>query len=234
MPSKSRNATMFALLTMVLPGFAKVPRGNQADPSAMTGQWSIQVLREGFVRLQLQSGDKGKGRASVSSQLPLTQFQGLTEEQVGSSAAVNFQLVREAGTFSFSGSFRGRTGTGQWTFNVAPTFLALLRQHGYEQPTNEQLFALASSDVHESYIAELEGEGYEKLPLNQLVALYSNGVNVAYIKSLGEAGYKALTVPQLIALRSNGVDREFIESLEKRGQKNLTVERLLSLRTNGF
>ena len=196
-----RKTTMLALLTMALFGFAKVSA--QTGTSGMTGKWSIEWRRDGRVRLQLQSS--AKGLASVSSHVALAQFQGLTEAQLAASADVRFQLVREAGTFTFSGSFGGGSGTGQWTFNAAPVFLAVLRQHGYEQPTNQQLFALASSDVRGSYIAELEREGYQKIPHSEVVALYSNGV-----------------------------DREFIERMKNHGQKNLTVERLLSLRTNGF
>jgi hypothetical protein len=231
MPYKVRNATMLALLTMVLPGFAKVPRDSQAGGSALTGRWSIQVRAEGRVRLQLQSCE---GRASVSSQLALQQFQGLTEAQLTSTAAVNFQLVREAGTFTLSGEFRERVGAGQWTFNVAPAFSTLLRQHNYEQPTNAELFALAASDVDGAYIVSLRSAGYDAISLNELAALKSNGVTAEYITSLGAAGYTKLTAAQLIALRTNGVDREFIEGLESRGQKHLTVQRLLGLRTNGF
>jgi len=225
---------MLALLTMVLPGFAMVSRSSQAGRSGMTGQWSIQAQRDGRARLQMQLTDKATGLASFSTHLALTQLQGLTEEQLTSTAAVDFQLVREAGTFSLSGAFRERAGTGQWTFNAAPAFITLLRQQGYEQPTNAELFALAASDIDAAYIVSLRSAGYDALSLNELVALKSNGVTADYIKSLDNAGYKKLTAAQLVALRTNGVDREFIERLEKRGQKNLTVDRLLSLRTNGF
>lgn len=200
----------------------------------MTGQWWIQDRRDGRVRLQLRSGDNASGIASVSTHLALTHFQGLTEEQLISSAAANFRLAREAGTFHLSGSFRRRAGTGQWTFDPAPAFLTTLRKYGHAQPTNRELFALAVSDVRGSYVAELEREGYRKVPVSQLVALYSNGISAPYIRSLGDAGYKGLTASQLISLRTNGVDREFIEGLARRGQKNLTIPRLLSLRTNGF
>jgi len=260
MSSKVRNTVMLALMTMAIFGFAKVFR-SQSATTGMTGQWSIQVTREGRARLQLQSDDKGKGRASFH--LALTEFAGLTEAQVVSSASrVDFRLVREAGTISFSGTFHDRAGTGQWTFAADPAFVSFLRKHGYEQPTSEELYALALGDVRESYIAELERAGYRKLAITQLVSLYTNGVSPAYIaglqafgytaippnelvalrsndvsesyiKSLADVGYKGLTSAQLLALRTNGVTRAFIERLEKRGQKNLTVERLLSLRVNG-
>src|ERR1043165_1639092 len=150
MSSTIRKTTMLVLLTMALFGFAKVSGNGQTGVCGMTGKRPIERRRDGRVWLQLQLN--GKGLASVSTQIALAQFQGLTEAQLTSSANVTFQLEREAGTFSFSGSFRGRSGTGQWTFAAAPGFLALLREHGYGQPTNEQLFALASSDVRGSYI----------------------------------------------------------------------------------
>ena len=261
MSSKIRNTVMLALMTMAIFGFAKVFGSRQSATTGMTGQWSIQATRDGRARLQLQSGDKARGRASFH--LALTQFAGLTEAQVVSSASrVDFRLVREAGTISFSGSFHDRAGTGQWTFAADPAFVSFLHKHGYEQATNEELFALAISDVRQSYITELERAGYRRLLISQLVSLYTNGVSPAYIaglqafgyttippnelvalrsndvsasyiKSLADVGYKGLTAAQLLALRTNGVTRDFIERLEKRGQKNLSVERLLSLRVNG-
>ena len=171
----------------------------------MMGQWSIQDRRDGCVRLQLHANARSNGLASVSTQLALTQFQGLTEEHLASNGRVSFQLVREAGTFSFSGSFRKRAGTGEWTLNPAPAFLTLLIEYGYAQPTGRELFALAASDV-----------------------------NAAYVASIRSAGYNAISLRELVALRSNGVDREYIEHLQRRGQKNLSATRLLSLRTNGF
>ena len=196
----------------------------------MKGQWSIQSQGNGHVRLQL-SGDKGKSHASMH--FALTEFQGIVEEQLFFSASrVNFRLVREAGTFTFSGSSHEGTGTGQWTFNADPAFVSRLRQHGYEQPTNEELYALAVSDVRGSYIADLEREGYRTVPISQLVGFYTNDVSVPYIKSLADVGYKGLTAAHLISLRTNGVTRDYIEQLARRGQKDLTVARLLSLRTN--
>jgi hypothetical protein len=227
MSFKFGNAILLVSLVMALLSFVK------AVKTDMTGQWSIQAQFDGRLRLQLQYGEKRKSRASVSTHIALTQFQGLTQEQVfASTSRINFSLAREAGTIMFSGSFHDGKGTGEWTLKADPAFLSLLRQHGYEQPTNGELYALAASDVRGSYITDLEDAGYPKLPVSQLIALYTNEVTAAYIKSLQDAGYKGLTAAQLIALRTNGVTRDFIERLEKRVQKNLTPEGLLSLRTN--
>src|SRR5689334_6958605 len=138
MSSTIRKTTMLVLITMALFGFAKVSVNGQTSASGMTGKWSIEGRRDGRVWLQLQSS--AKGLASVSTQIPLAQLQGLSEAQLGSRADVKFQLVREAGTFSFSGLVRRGSGTGQWTFAAAPAFLSLLREHGYARPTDEQLF----------------------------------------------------------------------------------------------
>jgi len=234
-----------------------------AGTSGMTGKWSIQGRRDGRIRLQLQPSANAVEFASFSTQLALTELQGLTEEQLVSSARAKFQLVRAAGTFAFSGAFRARVGKGEWAFNAATAFIAVLREHGYTRPTNEQLFALAASDVNAAYLESWRSADYKAIALDELVALSSNGVTaddarafrellsgyistrqlialktngvgVPYINSLAEVGYKRLSALQLIALRTNGVDREFIDSAAERGHRNLTVTRLLSLRTNGF
>ena len=262
MSSKVREVAMLGLLTMVL-GFAKVPHSGQVAPADMTGEWSIQGQRGGRVRLQLRHSEKEKGRASVSIHLDLPQFQGLTEEQLFSNASsASFRLVREAGTFTFSGSFHEGAGTGQWTFKAEQAFVSLLRKHGYQQPTSEELYALAIGDVRGRYIADLERQGYPNLPISQLVLLYTNGVSAAYIAGLRSAGYTAISPNELVALRSNGVTANdarvlhglvsgdipaqqlialksndvsvpYIKSLDDVGYKGLTVAQLLALRTNG-
>jgi hypothetical protein len=234
MSFKPGNVIMIVSLVVMLLSFVKAQlHSSEAVTANMTGQWSIEAQRDGRLRLRVLRGDKERNRASYSIHLALAQFQGLTHEQVfGSSSSVDFHLVREAGTLSFSGSFHEGTGAGHWTFNASPAFISLLGKYGYEQPTDQELYALYTNDVGSDYIAGLRSAGYTGLAPTQLVALRSNDVTLAYIKSLQDAGYKGLTTAQLIALRTNGVTRDFIERLERRGQKNLTPERLLSLRIN--
>jgi len=271
MSSRLGNVIILASLAVVLFSISKTAqhegengRSSRVAQAQMTGQWSIEGQRGvDNVRLQLERRDTEGDRESISVHLDLTRLQGLTPEQVYSGASrVDFQLVREAGTFTFSGSFREGRGAGQWTFNINPAFAVELRKHGYERVTEEELYALALSDVGTAYISELEQAGYRKLTVSQLVAFYTNDVRADYIASLGSVGYTELfpnelvalrsngitandarifgelvsgDIPakQLIALKSNGVTEAYIKSLQEVGYKRLTAGQLIALRTNG-
>lgn len=242
------------------------PRDNRGQgniaigPNPISGSWII-VVPAGTDKARLQLEWQQEKGASVH--VLLMQLQGLSATQVHSSGApVNFQLVREAGTFTFTGSFRRGTGTGEWTFKGNLAFVDELRKHGYEQTTEAELYALALSDVGTAYISELERAGYRKLTVSQLVSLYTNDVRADYIISLGSAGYSGLppnvlvalrsngitanetsvfkqlisgviTSGQLIALKSNGVTDGYIKSLLDAGYKQLTARQLIALRANG-
>jgi hypothetical protein len=204
-----------------------VAKQERAEQNRMSGKWRIDVPAGGDKgRLQLaQQNSDDWGAMHV----PLAQFRGIN---VDSGARHSFALVRDAGTFSFTGSFQSGRGQGEWTFKGSAGFATELRNHGYDQFSEEQLYTLALNDVHSAYITELARAGYRNLSVNELISLYSNNVRAAYITSLESVGYARLSIRDLLALKTNGVTDAYIKSLQTRGYSNLSVQRILSLRTN--
>jgi hypothetical protein len=225
----------------------------------ISGGWEIEAAGNDKIRLRMHRRDND----SVSLQIPLARLQGLNSAQVNTDAPqANFRLVRDAGTFTFTGLFKDGKGTGTWRFKGNAAFADELRKHGYGQVTHEDLCVLALSDVGMAYIGDLEQAGYNKLTISQLVGLYTNDVSTDYIAGVGSVGYKELSpsdlvslrsngitaedagtlsklvagyIPamQLIALKSNGVTETYIRSLEGAGYKNMSARQLIALRTNG-
>jgi hypothetical protein len=200
---------------------------DRAEQNRMSGKWRIDVpAGGGKVRLQLapqNTDDWG------SVHVPLAQLQGLNVE---AGVRTNFQLVRDSGTFSFTGSFQNGRGQGEWTFKGSSAYAAELRKHGYDQFSEEQLYTLALNNINAAYIADLARAGYRNLNVNELISLYTNNVGASYIASLESVGYAKLSTRDLLALKTNGVTDTYIKSLQNRGYTNLSVQRILSLRTN--
>ena len=200
---------------------------NRAEQNGMSGTWSINIPGGATTaRLQLRRGDE-----SLSIHVPLAQLQGLDASAAGTSQA-GFQLARDAGTFTFTGSFQNGRGSGQWTFKGNSDFVSNVRKHGYDHLTEEDLFRLVLNNISASYIAELAQAGYRNLPVSTLNALYSNGIRTGYITGLAATGYAKLSPSDLLALKTNGVTETYIKSLQARGYKNLSVQEILSIRTN--
>ena len=196
----------------------------------LAGKWTIHVSA-GSPKARLQLTQTGHDGGSFD--IPLQQFQGLPAGAIHDGAArVEFQLVRDAGAFTFTGSLGNGSGSGEWIFKGNSAFTAELHPYGYAQLTEEQLYQLALNSIDSLYIRELARAGYRALPVNELIALYSNNVRAEYITGLAAAGYSKLSPGELIALKSNGVDETYIRSLQSRGYTNLSVHRILSIRTN--
>ncbi len=217
----------FLLTPLVLCFYIAAPSVAQDH---LAGRWTVHVFA-GSQKARLQLTQTGDDWGSL--RVPLQQFQGLPADAIHNGAAhVEFQLVRDAGAFTFKGSFGNGSGSGEWIFKGNSAFTAELRPHGYAQLTEEQLYQLTLNSIDRLYIRELARVGYRALTVNQLIALYSNNVRAEYITGLTAAGYSKLSPGELIALKSNGVDEAYIRSLQSRGYKNLSVHRILSIRTN--
>jgi len=198
---------------------------------AYTGQWIVEPAREaGLLHLTLtySSEKRGRGQSMDSFSLSPEQLRGLTPAQMMSAGTnVQFQLVREAGTFNCEGWFKGGSGSGHFVFASNPAFVAELRKRGYEAPSEAQLFKLAMSDVGIALLDELQAQGYERPTLDQLVRMGDHGVSLEYVRALKAQGYSVQSVDLLTRMVDHGVSISFIKELEALGYKRLPVETLI-------
>jgi len=198
---------------------------------AHTGQWIIEPGRDAnwlHLTLMYSSERQGRGQSMHGSRLSPDQLRGLGSAQMMSAGTnVQFQLVRDAGTFNCEGWFKNGRGSGHFVFAANPAFVAELKRRNYEAPTDTQLFRLALSDTGLGLLDELQAQGYERPTLDQLVRMGDHGVSLEYLRALKAQGYNVQSVDLLTRMVDHGVTVSFIKELDTLGYKNLPVQTLI-------
>ena len=76
--------------------------------------------------------------SSSGSDVPVQQLEGLTASQLtGAGGPVQFNVRRDAGTFTFEGVIRNGVGAGTFSFTADPAFPAEMAKRGFARPTPE-------------------------------------------------------------------------------------------------
>ena len=136
-----------------------------ADSREIAGAWTATTDEHGPQRLSfsMQTGRHDH----QGSQFDLSDFTGLTSEQVNSATrvTVQFELRREAGTIAYEGTFRNGRGAGEFTFTSSPDFPGKLRSVGVKfEPErgdeDRELFNLTVFDVTTDFIRSMQAIGY--------------------------------------------------------------------------
>src|SRR5687767_5624288 len=210
-----------------------------SNQQTSVNQWLIE-FRNDEATLQLtmryrRAQDGGSGHSNVGFGITLDQLDGLTREQVMSAAgnAVRFQLKRDAGTFNFEGWFKEGNGSGHFTFSPNSSFAADLSRQGFGRANDEQLQALAMSDVGFAYINELKAQGYDTATIDQLVRMGNHGVRMEYLQGLKSLGYTVKTTDLIVRMKDHGVSLNFINELTALGYTNLSPEELVRTKDHG-
>jgi len=228
-------ARFTAVVVAVVWASSFVSTTHTSAQTTYTGQWIIEPARE-TSQLQLTltysservGGHRGRGDSITSFGLVPEQLRGLTQAQMMSAGAtVQFQIVRDAGTFNCEGWFKGGKGSGHFVFAGNPSFVAELRSRTYDTPTEAQLFSLAMNDVSIAFIDELKAQGYERPSLDQLVRMGDHGVTLAYVRELKAQGYSLQTTEMLTRMVDHGVSISFIKEMDALGYKQLPAETLV-------
>ncbi|HKQ53191.1 MAG TPA: hypothetical protein VJT74_12535, partial [Pyrinomonadaceae bacterium] len=196
--------------------------------ASYTGQWLVE-FRTGDERVQFSlryhRDADGSYNSNTSFRIAPDQLRGLTREQAMSSAGttVNFQLVRDAGTFNCEGWFKDGNGAGHFVFSANPSFANELKRQGYGTPSADQQFSMALHEVSLAFIAELKAQGYDRPTLDQLVTLGEHGVRLDYVRGLKEEGYMLRSIDSLVEMKDHGVSLNFIRELAALGYARLSA-----------
>lgn len=208
---------------------------------AITGTWTAEpatwksaaATAGPFVPLSLSRRHGLHGNSQHSNPVALADLRGLTAEQMNAgSSSVSFTLDRDAGRFSFEGTFRRGEGAGHFTFTARPEFVTAMRGLGYTLD-DEKLYSMAILDVSREFVRQLDALGYSRLDLDQLLGLRIHGADPAFIRELKQLGYDHLAVDDLVSLRIHGATPEFICDMQSLGYRRLSAEDLVSLRIHG-
>jgi hypothetical protein len=197
-------------------------------------QWTVEGRGPTMlVELRLQPHTSG-GDWNVSFPVPLDNLHGLSVEQLrAAQAAAHFELSRDAGTFSFDGSFASGDGAGHFGFAPSTEYVAALQGLGYAGLDASALLSLAVHDLSRAVIRELAGLGYSRLSLDELTSLGIHGATPAWIRELQALGYAKPSVDELVSMRIHGASPAFIKDLAALGYAHPSVDDLVSMRIHG-
>ncbi len=128
-------------------------------PVTARGEWTTDARHGWFgddgprVQINLRSSD---GSDNWGFGVPVAELEGLPPAvQSGSATDIRFTWRREAGTFSFQGSFDRGRGAGTYTFSANPTFVSGMGTLGYRDLVSHRSRASRRRRRHASVCARV-------------------------------------------------------------------------------
>jgi hypothetical protein len=205
-------------------------------PRPRNGSWSINNWVPGdSVHLTMEQRTM-TSRWSWSDTQALADLKGLTREQMRStgSTPVAFTLMRDAGTFTFEGTFK--LGIGKGTFGFAPdaAYAAKLTALGYDPVTPDTQWEMALRDVSIAFAEEVRGAGLKGVVTSKdLVRFIDHGVRLEFLREIASAGFTGLSGENVIRLRDHGVDGAYLRGLKASGYPEFSADDLVQMRDHG-
>ena len=190
------------------------------EAAEFDGVWTAIFLDKHPDRLtlSLKTDDNGNQRSGFE----ISGFTGLSRAQIESATRipVAFQMVREAGTVHFDGTFRDGRGAGEFRFVSDPGYADRLRSVGVQlgrENTGRDLMNLALFDVSIDFIRSMQAIGYDET-LDQYVAFRIFGVDPDYVREMGKVGFKDLSSDRLVETKIHGATPEYIREMRAKGE----------------
>jgi uncharacterized protein (UPF0335 family) len=213
--------------------------GLHAAPAqnTLTGQWTAEMSRSkpGEIQMTYHRNSETGGFNMMGGTVALGELQGLTTEAAFSTRAnVNFNVVRQAGTFACEGYFREGKGAGFWTFTPSQSFVSAMRDRGYADLTNEDLLRAALHKLSTNVVDELKSVGYERLEFKQLLRAASHNVTPEFIREMQSNGYQGLSMEELVRARNHDIDSRYIREARAMGFDKQPLEKLIRLRNHNI
>ena len=196
--------------------------------------WSIERgSTPEVVKLELLKRDGGSRHQTTRSDFPLRDLKGLTRAQMDSlRSTVKFEIARDTGKLLCEGSFVLGTGSGNFTFQPNPDFVAAMTKLGYDDLTQDVLFSMALDEVGLEFASAARGNGRGLVSVRELLSMRHHGVTADYIQQLRALGYEDYSAEDFKRLKSHGVTAQFVRELKDSGYV-LSSEEFARLRSHG-
>lgn len=234
-------AWLLALSAFVLTSVEGGVEGNGLYPATaqntITGQWTAELNRSqpGEVRMTYHRRSDLGGFTMTGEPVSLSELQGLTTEAAFSAKQnVNFNVVRQAGTFACEGYFREGKGVGFWTFTPSQSFISAMRERGYDNLNEEDLLRAALHKLTTSVVDDLKTAGYERLEFKQLLRASSRDITPEFIREMRSAGYQGLSMEELVRARNHNIDSRYVKEVRAMGFDKQPLEKLIRLRNHNI
>jgi hypothetical protein len=225
------------VLALILFAFGVAPATVTRAQSArapINGEWRIEFTRKDPNEVQLTmifgAGPKSQ---NWGNGIQIGQVQGLSRDYAtGGVANVAMRIVRDAGTFELSGSFRDGKGSGRFTLTPNESFFSELATRGYTNLSDNNVFSAAMSGLKISSIDELKAAGYNQLTFDNLIESALFKITAASIADLRSAGFDDLPFNKLVEASIFKVDSAFARQAENLGFGKQPFNKLVELRVH--
>jgi hypothetical protein len=205
--------------------------------TASPGQWVHFTLEPEHGSDQIQasfrSGDRpNHNNNNWSTDFRPTDLVGLDVAGFRGSGSrpLGFALIREAGRLDCSGQGGQSYAAGSCGFTADPGFARLLEGHGIARPTDEQAFAMMSTNVRRELIDAIGAAHYPTPRIDDLIALAALDVNGAYIADMARAGYRPRTMDGLIQFKALDITPQWIAGFVRSGYADLPADQLVQMK----
>ena len=156
----------------------------QTVQKEITGTWTAE--KDGD-KVKIHISRQKDGFSNSTIHFTLAELQGLTMETLTAAKTdVSFKGVREAGTFLFEGYFKAGKGTGFWTLVPNQNFVSAMKNRGFDNLSEKDLFFAALSDLNIKLIEDLKSAGYDHLSFDEVLKAAIFKINKNKNKNLNE------------------------------------------------
>lgn len=189
-----------------------------------------EVAKKDGLYLSLKRRTERGGMSNSGNTYDISDFQGLSRDQVMGSSNVNFSLQREAGTFQFQGSFNAGKGSGTFTLTPSQSFLSAMSSRGYTLGEEKQ-FAAAMLDVRVKTIDDLKAAGFPDLTIDDVFKATIFKITPEFVSEMTSIGFKGLEMEDLVKARIFKIDAKFAREVKEMGfGENQPMETLVKMR----
>jgi hypothetical protein len=203
-----------------------------AAADVIRGAWHMTPSLADRVHLEMSRKNNHNGNS-----MRVGDFRGLNAVNMKAAGEVpaQFQLVRDAGTFDFNGTFNDGDGVGRFTFTPDAGYAGKLRSIGVavdSDLTDERLFSLALHDVSTDFIGDMRALGYNE-SLSKYIAFRIHGATPEYVRAMQALGFSNISSDRLLAFRIHGVTPDYVREMKEAGFDATDADRLVSFRIHG-
>jgi len=125
---------------------------------------------------------------SMSTDMPIDQFRGLTMETVEQGGKVKFEFVRDAGRLACQGYIKHGYGIGEFEFIANTAYISELQRLGYEAPETRELFNMTMSDVSLAFAKGVKA-AHVPATTKELIEMRTHGIDLDYVDRMRASGY---------------------------------------------
>ena len=224
----------FAFIIIVI-GKLVIVAQNPITGIWMSGDYSDKHERnDGKIHLSFERRtDNGKNQHGSS--FSYSELQGLTQEQT-QNGAVNFRLVREAGTIECEGTFTNGKGQGIFRFTPNSGYVSAMRSRGFDfeksknnhnETIENRLLSAALINVTTALADDLRSVGFGNLDVDDLFKAAIFKVDSKFMAEMKATGFPNLTMEDLVKARIFKIDADFVKKVNDMGFGTKDFEQLV-------